>query len=182
MVFTVTDKDFFQENPWAKSIKEFKNMPSLSMKYIALVYDIQSPLVKGRLPLEKRKFKAIELAGFEPTPKGRPSKQETDLIEVRTTEINEAIKKYKELQFDEDLDTLEAYTSQLNEFKAFLRKPNKEDKEIDRALKIMKDYTGLVELQSKLAEILSIKIEENLNISEIDENEEWSLIEDYHAE
>lgn len=179
MIFTVTDKDFFKENPWAKGVKEFNSLSSMEMKYIALVYDIQSPLVRGRLPLNERKLKAIDIAGFEPTPKGRPSKQVSDLMEVRTTEIAKAINKYKEIQFDEDLDTLEAYSDQLQEFKELLRKKGKEDKELDRALKIMKEYPGLVDLKKTLAEKLSIKIEESV-VEELDD-EETSEIEDYFS-
>lgn len=180
MVFTVTDKDFFKENPWAKGIKEFSTLSSMEMKYIALVYDIQSPLVKGRLPINDRKIKAIDIAGFEPTPKGRPSKIVSDLMDVRTTAIANAIKRYKEIQFDEDMDTLEAYSEQLQEFKELLRKKGKEDKELDRALKIMKEYPGLVELKKTLAEKLSIKIEESF-VEEL-EDDEASEIEDYFSE
>lgn len=177
MIFTVTDKDFFKENPWAKGIPEFIKLEDREMKYIALVYDYKSPLVRGKLPLQERKTRAIEIAGFESTPKGRPSKQETDLIEVRTQEIHEAIKRYKDLQFDEDLDTLEAYSELIEEFKETMRKKGKEDKEIDRALKIAKEYPGLVELKKSLAEKLSIKLDESSQ-DEI-EDEESSAIEDY---
>jgi hypothetical protein len=180
MIFTVTDKDFFKENPWAKGVKEFNELDSLSMKYIALVYDIQSPLVRGRLPIEERKRQAISIAGFEPTPKGRPSKQVLDLTDVRTQAVANAIKKYKEIQFDDDLDTLEAYSEQLTEFKEILRKKGKEDKDLDRALKIMKEYPNLVELKKILAEKLSIKIEES-SLEDLDEDEA-SDIEDYFDE
>ena len=176
--FKISDKKFFEDNPEAKVFPEFQNLTDEQMKYIALMYSYRSPI--KNMEFEKKQKEAIRLAKFVPTPTGRPSKWESDVVEVRADYIKIAMAKFKELQFDEDKEDFDAYCEQLEDFRLFLRIKNKKGTDIDKALKIMKEMPYLTSLKSELAEKLKLRDEIDLSnqaLDEVDEDTEFSAIE-----
>lgn len=157
VLFKVTDKPFFQDNPEAKAIGVFKSIGETPMKFICLVYGHKTPL--KNLAVGERKIEALKECGFPPTPKGRPLKIVTDLMENRTNEVIDAIKRFNQLQYDEDRDTYEAYCEQIQDFKNFLRKPDKDEKELAKALQIMKILDELIDKKKVIAEKLNLNDE-----------------------
>lgn len=172
-LFIVTKSDFFEDNPEAMAIPLFVSLGSDSMKYITLVYAYRSPF--RNLPLDQRKKKALEYSGINLTPTGRPSKIQKDLVEIRTEEVKKAIELFNELQYDEDLETLKAYDDQLKEFREFMKKKNKDEKELQKAALISTKYY-------KETLIARDEIKERLSLRDNDIEEEGSSkIEDVSA-
>ncbi len=133
-LFILSKNEFFEDNPEARVVPEFDQVGGVVMKFICLIYGYRSPI--KQMPVEPRRKKAISLCGIERTPTGRPSKLEKDLLELRDPKIKAAISVFKEIQFDEDVDTIEAYDEQIAEFRDFLRKKNKDKMELEKAGKI----------------------------------------------
>jgi hypothetical protein len=157
MEFKISENDFFEDNPQAGLIPIFKEVGSKGMKYIALVYSYDTIL--KRLPLEKKKSKAIKMAGYEPTPKGRPSKEERDLVELRGI-IPNAIEAFTELQFDEDKEIMQAYEHKIQEDIAIVKKPNKTIAELKYAASILtKDLKEIKAAKEEMARQLKIRNE-----------------------
>lgn len=179
MIFRLSDKEFFKDNPEAKSIDSFLKLGDQGMKYICLVYGYNSPLRK--MDMTERKKKAVHNCGFKPTPKGRPSKLQTDLMEVRGLLVKKALAEYMEIQFDADRDLLLAYDEQVDEFKALMRSKDKSDKQLDQALKIAEKLPKLLETRKQLREILDVRDIEEFAIEESlsDFEEDQSMVEDF---
>src|SRR5690606_33929230 len=90
------DKDFFDLNPGAKIIPEFKDRSSNQMIFISLVADRESPL--RTIPEDKRRVKAAEIAGYVGREKdGRYDKNHRNLVEGKVEFVEKAIVKYREL-------------------------------------------------------------------------------------
>lgn len=155
MIFKITDKEFFKDNPEALAIPIFKSIGNKGMKFIALVYGYNTPFRKLHIP--ERKAKAIKLCGFRKTPTGRLSKEEKNLMESRGVAISAAIKEYMSIQFDDDRDTLDALDNQIKDFKDIQRRSGKDSKEIDQCIKISKAMPDLILTRKSLEDILEMR-------------------------
>ena len=179
MLFKVSKKDFFIDNKEAGVIPAFESIGSTGMKYISLVYDYESPL--RMLQLDERKRRALEYAGFKPTPKGRPSKIEKELVERKEGNASTAIRLYLELQFDADKDLLQAYNEQIEEFKDLMRNREKSDKQLDQALKISKELPNLLKIRDEIKEILNVRADVDEFVTDVasDYDSDASEIENF---
>lgn len=179
MIFRLSDKEFFKDNPEAKSIKQFLDLGDQGMKYMCLVYGYNSPLRK--MEMIDRKHKAVANCGFKPTPKGRPSKLQTDLMEMRSSIVKKAYTEYMELQFDADRDLLSAYDEQINEFKCLMRNREKSDKQLDQALKIAEKLPKLLETRKQIQDILEVRDVEEFAIDEAlsEFEDDQSMVEEF---
>ena len=181
MIFTISDKPFFKDNPEALAVPIFKKVGDHAMKFIALVYGYNTPY--RQLRTGDRKKKALDICGIPRTKTGRPSKLEKDLMENRGM-IPAAIAEYQDIQFDADRDALEAREAYIDQCKTLLRKPDKTPKEIDQSLKIMKEYNTMVEDTKALREILELRNQEEFKLQLDDEEEiieDDNLLEKYLA-
>lgn len=179
--FKISDKSFFEDNPECKAIKIFRDIGDEAMKYIALTYAYNTPL--KNIDLMERKVQAMAECGIKKTPTGRPSKLETDLLECRTDDVIAVRDKFLELQYNDALDTYESYEIQLAEFRAFMKKPNKDEKELGRALAISKALPDFLESKKTIAESLNLDEVAKYNtqeVDDIDDDEDYSAIEEFH--
>ena len=183
MLIRLSDKDVFEQNPELKAIPEFKACSDRDMRYIALVYDYESPMRK--LPLKERCEKAALRAGFKPEIRDEGAKQRIlvgklgrDVIAQKPKRIKEAVKAYNELQYDEPMENCRAIQVQIDEYKRFLLRKNKDLDEIKVASRIMKDMKEAVELLEEMKLIYGI-VDENEKDEE--EGRSLSLIDRYNS-
>lgn len=156
MLFTVTSKDIFEDNPELKAFEEFSVATSNQLKYVFLVYDYDSPL--RQLPIKERKEQAVIRAGYKREKSTyRLDKNARNIINGNVPRVEKAIRAFKEIQFDEDKDLYDAYCEELNEIKEFLRKKDKKLSERNMSLKYMDKYDVYMEKKKRLQEILEIR-------------------------
>jgi predicted RNase H-like nuclease (RuvC/YqgF family) len=178
MIFKISkDKDFFEENPSAGWIEEFKKCSSEEMKYVILVYSYDTPL--RTLAAEQRKHRALEYIGLTRMANGKWDKQTDMLITNQVQRVRNAILKLREITRDEDKETLESYDEQLDQFRSLLRKRDKTDKEMDQAMKISKEFPAFLENRKKVQEILEIRDEAASVAQESGVGDGFSTIEDF---
>lgn len=115
MLFKLIDgKDFFELNPEARVFPEFNERTSAQMWFIALVADYDSPL--RTLPEETRREKAAIAAGYtNKEADGRYDRNHRDMVGGKVETVETAIKKYKEIQWDEDQEMLAGVDRQIQE-------------------------------------------------------------------
>lgn len=159
MIFRILkDRDFFETNPEAELVEQFSCLTSDEMKYISLVYDIDSPF-KG-LSLNERKDTILNLLGYEKGSRGWPAKIKK-MIEGADIRYPNAAHYYRSLCPDPDKDTLQAYEAQLDESQKFLMRKNKKPSEMKTAMDMHKKMEELRESIKKLKEEISIREERN---------------------
>jgi hypothetical protein len=110
-----TNKDlFFEMNPGALAIEEFGRCSTRQMFFVCLVADrdYDSPL--RTLPERTRRERAVVIAGY-PLEGDRPDKNARNLINKNVENVEKAISKYRELQYDEDRAMLDAINTQIQE-------------------------------------------------------------------
>jgi len=169
MLFTVKpNKSIFDVNPELNSIREFAVLNSKQMTYVAFASDYQSPF--RQLPLKQRKEKAILQAGYRVDSDGkRPDKNARDIIAGKNPKINAAIRKYMDIQYDEDHENINAYDTQLGEIRAFFKKPGKDPDDLKRAVDMMKVYKDLVKTRKDLLKSLGLRDDEEFLSEDNDE-------------
>jgi len=153
MLFKINQTDnVFDLNPGLHSIPEFAKLddPDINartpevrdrrIKFVILFSDKKSPL--RTLPEKQRREEAAKLAGYLMEGK-RLDRNGRSVVGGEVEVIEAAIKKYREIQFDEDEDTLRTLYSQIQEIKDFL----KTDKKIPMVVK------GKVVVDSKGKEV-----------------------------
>ena len=156
MLFKVTNKPLFQDNPELLSIEEFEECSEKQLRYVFLAYDYDSPFRK--LPLDQRKERAALTAGYHTaTDKNRISAEGRNLISNGLPNVVRAIKYFNSIQFDIDKEMLNAYDSQVMEFIETLRKTGKNPQEQEQALKIMNQLPKIKAERKKLIEEVRMK-------------------------
>lgn len=176
MVFKITNKDFFEDNPSAKWINEFNQCTSDQMKYVLFVYAYDTPFRK--LSTEDRKHRALTEIGIKKDGNRRFPTTWRKVMANEIPQVRNAIMKLREITRDDDSETLEAYDAQLDQFRALMRKPNKSDKEVDQAMKIAKDFPSFLENRKKVMEILELRQDEVFT-DEDEVDNEFSTVEEF---
>lgn len=160
MIFKVTDKDIFEDNPSLMAFEEFAKCTSRQLKYVFLTYDYDTPLKK--LPIDQRKEQAALRAGYLREKKtGRFDKNARTALSGGSKNIEAARKAFMEIQYDEDQDLYDALREEINQIKEFLRKKDKTLAERKMSLTYTKDIVDLSERKKKLKEILEIRKDED---------------------
>jgi hypothetical protein len=165
------DQSVKELNPELDSIPEFADLTDRQMVYVIFVADRRSPL--KTLPDKAKKEKATQLAGWgmEGT---RPDKNARTVISGGVPAIEKAILKYRELQWDENQDTLDTINAQIQEIKDYM----KSDKSIPLVVKdkVVLDSAGKeirmtnpknLEIAAKLGEKLPSLIEAKQKLESI---------------
>ena len=160
MLFKVEfNKDVFELNPELKSIENFYHLTDRQMKYVILATDYKSPFRK--LPIEGRKKEAALAAGYSLEKDGkRLDMNARDVIAGKNVKIEAAIRKYMEIQHDEDTET---YKSICNLIEQVKNANNLENKSLADLKAVVEMNTGkldkLMETKKKLEEILELREE-----------------------
>jgi hypothetical protein len=190
----VHDKEVFDLNPELLAIEGFARLTDRQFRYVALYADRLSPL--KTLPDKERRERAAKIAGYKLEPDGkRLAKDGREVISGKVESIEKAIALYRELQFDENQDTLDTVNAQIQEIKNYLKSDKSTAKDHGKALeiaaKLSERLPGLVETKQKLETLLQIttvyKPEVITGTSMDLENEEGSIdseelstIDQYH--
>ena len=113
MLFKIKkDVPLLELNPEMAVIEEFAKLTDKQMMVVMLVADYKSPL--RSLPDRTRREKACLTAGYG-MEDDRPNKNVRDIVHGKVHRIEEALAKYKELQYDETREAIEAIDAQINE-------------------------------------------------------------------
>jgi len=170
------DKSPFILNEGLKAIKEFVCLTDRQFTAVSLFADYESPL--RTLPEQARREQAAIVAGW-PMEGKRLDKNGRNFVDGKVRNIETAIRKYKEIQFDEDRETLAGIDRQIHE----IRETAKEDKQkastrrvvtkdgkivdvednklkydlIEKAAKLTATLPSLYETKQKLQELLKLK-------------------------
>lgn len=186
MLFKVeAGKNIFDLNPELKALAEFANLTDRQMTYVALCTDYSGPFRK--LSAEECKFQAALEAGYK-LEKGttRLDSNGRSLVGGKVGAVEAAIKRYKELQKDEDYEawlSLKLLIAQITELN------NKKDKtvaELEKAIKFTKDLPSIMDTKKKLEEILNLRGEDLHPIAAADDDDvkhdELSTLDLYNEE
>jgi hypothetical protein len=166
------DKDCFELNPELHSIPEFAKLTDKQFRFTALVADKKSPI--RTLPDKERREKATIICGY-PMEGNRPAKNARVMIAGQVPSVEAAILKYKEYQFDENQDSLNATNNLIRTNRDFINNVNnrkdeeKKDKQygkdLELANKFAKQLPELEEARLKLEQILQITVENKPEIT-----------------
>lgn len=115
------EKSPFELNDGLKAIREFAILTDRQFTAVALYTDYDSPLRK--LPDLQRKEQAAIIAGY-PMEGKRVDKNGRNFVDGKVGSMERAIKKYKEIQYDRDRETLAGIDRQIHEIMEIV----KEDK------------------------------------------------------
>ena len=160
MLFRVeASKDFFELNPEAKAIVEFTRCTARQMDYCALLTDYKSPFRK--LKLEDRKYHAAMAAGYKLEKDGkRPDMNARNLMADKVGNVIAAIKKYNEIQYDEDFETLLSVKGLITDIRKFNEKKDKNIQELEKAVNLTTGKLDkLVQTKKALEDILELREE-----------------------
>lgn len=111
----------FSLNDGLKAIKEFVCLSDRQFTAVALYADYESPIRK--LPDVQRREQAAIIAGYQMEGK-RLDKNGRNFVDGKVRTIESAIRKYREIQFDKDKETLAGIDRQIHEIMEIV----KEDK------------------------------------------------------
>ena len=167
MRFIVSGENIFADNPELSMFQHLRELTSSQLKWVALVYDYESPI--SQMPLPVRQIKAGHLANLAFDENGEPTGVLKDAIAGKHEKIGNAIREYREIQFDEDKETLIAYNEQLKEFREFMRKKDKKAGEVRLALQLQKEMPTLLRMRREIANIVGLRAEDDMDMEALDD-------------
>lgn len=175
MLFKViANKDIFELNPELNAIEEFSRCTDRQLKWVMLVYDYKTPY-KG-LRIEDRKLRVALDLGYKLEKGGkRPDKNTRSLIDGKVGTVVAAVNKFKEIQWNEDYETLKSYDMAMEDIRAFIVKPEKTTTELSQSIKFMKELATLQSLRKELRDILGL-MDEGVS-EEVDVETELSTLD-----
>jgi hypothetical protein len=156
------NKNLFQTNSELHLIPEFSaldrdaRLADRLMRFVILVADYDSPLKQH--PEKKRRELAILAAG------GKVQEVNHTSLDMRSRKIAEgkdemveaAIKKYREIQYNEDRNTLEAIQTQIDTIKTTIITPTSDVDELVKRNKLIASLPELLETKKRIARMSNI--------------------------
>lgn len=180
------------------AIPEFKDLSEKQMVFVILTADRKSPL--RTLADRDRREKSTAIAGYG-REGNRPDKNSRNLISGQVPSVEKAIAKYKEYQFNEQQDSLDATNALIRTNREFINAVNsrsdveKKDAQYGKDLKLANDFAkGLPDLEEariKLESVLQISPEQKPEIQtytsidipeEVEGSDSLSLIDQFHQQ
>lgn len=148
-------KDFFELNPEAYAIEEFAERTSQQMIAVALIADYESPF--RTLPEKERREKAAKAAGYKLEKDGkRLDINGRNVVDKKVPTIEKAIEKYREIQYDQQKDMLEAYDALIYQTIETMKTDNKEvvkKTTVDKKGNEVKEFYSPAELSEKAGKL-----------------------------
>lgn len=175
MLFNVDfDKPVRDVNPEIDTIKDFKDIPDRSLKYVFLVYDYKSPY--RELPIKQRKEKVAMAVGYR-MEKGRNvfDKNAREVLNEKNYSVERARKAFQELIYDQDRDTYQSIDDLINNTKEFIRIKSIQAGELEKKIKMAKELPLLASTKKQLAQILEIS--DKIELEEEEEGMKISTLE-----
>jgi hypothetical protein len=161
MLFKVhATKDTFTLNEELKAIPEFERLTERQMTFVILSTDYTSPFRK--LTQEDRKTQAAKIAGYKMEPDGkRLDTNGRNLINGKVGAVEAAIKVYRDLQKDEDYETLLSLNKLISQIREFNNKPDKTALELEKAVNMnVQKLDKLLETKRKIEELIDVRDDE----------------------
>jgi len=167
MIFIVSgEQNVFTENPTLKATEFLSKLNNREVKWIALVYDYESPL--SQMPLPIRKVKAGKMTGWSFDDKNEPAGALKKIIEGQSEKVNRGISEYKNMQFDENQEALIAINEQLKEYRTFFKSKNKKPGELKVAMQLQKEMPGLLKARDEVAKLVGLRAhDEEFEVTDI---------------
>lgn len=169
MLFKVhASKDTFTLNEELKAIPEFERLTERQMTYVVLATDYTSPFRK--LTQEDRRTQAAKIAGYKMEPDGkRLDTNGRNLINGKVGAVEAAIKVYKEMQKDEDYETLLSLNKLISQIREFNNKPDKTALELEKAVNMnVQKLDKLLETKRKIEELIDVRDDEPAKLTKED--------------
>jgi len=173
MLYKLTTKDVREDNDNIDCIPEFEPLSSREFKYIALVYDYDTPL--RNLKLEDRKERGCELSGYKRESPKRMDKSARKIMGANggLKHVEKAIPVYKSLQRDIDREALMAYDNQLQQFIDKAAEPKSEDNDWKLAITINKELPKMLQMRADIKGRLDLRVDfESATLGVEEEKEE----------
>lgn len=163
MLFKVEhNKDIFELNPELKAIEEFARLTPRQMQYVVLATDYRSPFRK--LTIEDRKKEAALSAGYKLETTGkRLDNNARNLVQGKVGNVEAAVKKYRELQRDEDYETLLSLSTLIAQVREANNLPNKNMADLKAVVDMnIGKLDKLMKTKKELEDILEMREDEPL--------------------
>jgi hypothetical protein len=181
MIFKVAkDKKIIEQNPEIEAFEAMMKCSDRELRYIFFVYDYETPFRK--MPLETRKLKAADLAGFL-REKGSTcfDKNGRATINGKIPKVEAAIAEFMEMQYDQEKELIHAYNIQIQEAMDLMKKKDKTDKDWGVLLKVNKELPSIIKTKKDLELAVGYRVEEE-KTDEGMEDEPLSAIDLLHIE
>ena len=167
MLYKIRDQvPVTEDNPEILAIPEFAKLTDRQLRFVCLVADRRSPL--RTLPEKDRREKAARICGW-PTEGSRLDRNGREVVAGGVANIEKAIEKYLEYQYDEHQADYDAIVKQIQEIRDYL-KSDKEDtkdkgKALEQAAKLGERLPSLIEAKQKLESLLQVSIDNKPEIT-----------------
>ena len=141
------DKSVFESNPGLELNPIFMECSDKELKYVFLLYDIDSPYAK--MSFDERKKRAAISAGFKMNAAGTSFDRTAKLIlDGKSKRVNNAIREFNDIQRKSNphFNILTTISKQIDKTTEFLDKMPAKDMTPDEMMKRNRLATGLVEL------------------------------------
>lgn len=167
MLYKIRDQvPVTEDNPEILAIPEFAKLTDRQLRFVCLVADRRSPL--RTLPERDRREKVARICGW-PTEGSRLDRNGREVVAGGVANIEKAIEKYLEYQYDEHQADYDAIVKQIQEIRDYL-KSDKEDtkdkgKALEQAAKLGERLPSLIEAKQKLESLLQVSIDNKPEIT-----------------
>lgn len=157
--------DIFELNPGLQAIPSFTKISSMQMKTVSLYADYDSPL-RTKPDKEKREL-AAKLGGYAmESDNKRLGVNGRNFVSGETKSMEEAIIAYREMQYDETQDMLDAYDQQIQETIHLMKmdklEASKNDHKLafelaEKAAKLSVKLPEIKEAKKKIQDLMNLK-------------------------
>lgn len=169
MLFKITaTEDPFDLNPELKSIPEFAALPAKKFKYVAFLVDYKSPFRQHTNLTEKKRLCLLQ-AGYvvQGTHQKTLEPRAREIMNGEVPEVEAAILKYKEIQYDDDREDIELYNTQIANIRAAVRNKPDDPAELEKVNKLLLSLPSLRAAKRQIAESVGIEIPAEESSSEV---------------
>lgn len=160
MLFKITPiDDPFDLNPELKSIPEFVAISGKKFKYVAFLVDYKSPYRQHTNIHEKKRLALLE-AGYvvQGTHQKTLEPRAREIMNGEDPDVEKAIIKYKELQYDEDKELIQLYQTQIENIKKAVRNKPEDPADLEKTNKLLLSLPSLRSAQRDLAAAAGIEV------------------------
>jgi transcription elongation factor GreA-like protein len=155
MLYRVTDKPVFEEHPELSQVPEFADLQDKILKWIFLVYDYEGPYRK--IPTDKRREIVAVKNLFTENRRTKFDKYVTSMLKGDIGSVNMGIAAFREQQYDEDRETLEALKECIRDLRNMMKKEAKDFKDAKAKAELAKKLREMAEEQKKLEELFQFR-------------------------
>lgn len=155
MLFSITNKPLYKDNPEILGISEFDSVDDRLLKWIFFVYDYESPYRK--IPFEQRKELIADKYLFSESKGTKFDKLCKEALKGQYPPVQKAIAAFKEMQYDDDRETLESVKLAIRDLREMLGKPASNFKEAKDKADLGSKIRQLAEEKKMLEQLFELR-------------------------